>query len=225
MSRNRLTEQVKTLQQKQAELTQEVHNLVRLRRGLHLRHALLNAWCDSLSMLQLCMAQQHASGDEDEAEFKLLLHKEVQLLQQLTAGEGFQLQPAGFQGLLVEADVETIAPCTDPMLYLRQVVSKPLLEESASMSCEQYATFMHKSVLSVSIKMHQLEGLPPWERPDRMKEVAAIWDRCVLAREVYSICLAQLLSSPCLGAHMNNTHSSVAFDDQLLQTIVCVCVL
>jgi len=178
MSRFRLSDQVKALQQKHEQLRHEVAALVRAKRALLLRHALLSAWCDSLSFLQLRLCSHPAaSADIGTGQFELLLQKEVDLLQQLTGSEDVPVSQR--LEALVQPEVETIAPCTDPMAYLHHIVSQPIDQEASTMTAEQVGAVMQKCVLSISIMLHQLEGLTPWERPGMLTKIADAWNRYV----------------------------------------------
>lgn len=128
-----------------------------------------------MSFLQLRLA---ASADIGTGQFELLLQKEVDLLQQLTGSEE---APVSQQKLetLVQPDVETIAPCTDPMAYLRHIVSQPIAEEASTLTAEQLGAFMQRAVQSISIRLHQLEGVTPWERPGMLTKIADTWGRYV----------------------------------------------
>lgn len=174
MSRFRLSDQVKALQQKHEQLRHEVEALVRARRALLLRHALLSAWCDSLSFLQLRLA---ASADIGTGQFEQLLQKEMDLLQQLTGSENIPVSQR--LEALVQPEVDTIAPCTDPMAYLHHIVSQPIDQEASTMTVEQLGAVMQKCVLSISIMLHQLEGVTPWERPGMLTKIADTWGRYV----------------------------------------------
>jgi len=174
----RVKDRIEALQQQHDALCQEVAGLVQARRGLLLRHALLSAWCDSLSFLQLALADKSAGAGDTGAscQFQLLLQKEVDLLQQLTSSGGL----AEHQQMLdaeLQPDVQTIAPYTDPMAYFCRIVSKPRAQEAPTMTAEQMAAFTRQHVQLISVKMHLLQAKAAWERPALLQQIANVWDR------------------------------------------------
>lgn len=149
--------------------------MVRTNRDLQLRQAILADWCDMFSLIQYRMAVH--CEDVDAVQFRTLLQKEVELLQELSGNAGGVLPHPGDLAALVQPEADTVAPCTDPLAYLRDLVSRPYFEGAETMTAQEYAAFMQKVVVRVSMKLHQLEGLPPQLRPAKIKELADAWDR------------------------------------------------
>jgi len=186
----RLKGRIEALQQQHDALCEQVAGLVQARRGLLLRYALLSAWCDSLSFLQLALADGSAGTDGNDAgcQFQLLLQKEVDLLQQLTSSGGLAEYQETLDALL-QPDVQTIAPYIDPMAYLHRIVSQPRAQEAPTMTAEQLAAFVRKHVQAISIKMHLLESKAPSERPAILQEIADLWDRYAWQQQQQGFCL------------------------------------
>ena len=143
--------------------------------------------------LSLAIQQPEPAGEEEAAQFSLLLEKEVQLLQKLNCRPALSGQhpcsedgassrvdgiapPTPLERLLV-AEADTICPATTPMAYLHRFISQPPLEEAASMTAEQLASLMQQTTQKISIKLHQLESRPPWERDGMVAQMGEIWDR------------------------------------------------
>jgi hypothetical protein len=113
--------------------------------------------------------------DAEAAKFEQLLVTEIQLLQQLTSKGG----PLGDQTLLeqlLQPDSSTIAPCTDPMAYLQHFVGQTPTEQTLSMDGQAVAALMQHTTQTVSIKLHQLNTVPPWERAGVLKQIADAWE-------------------------------------------------
>lgn len=127
MSRLRLSDQLRSLQQKQQCLLSQISGLARAKRALLLRHAMLSCWCDALSLVQLNVATMQlgaASVEHEASKFESLLQGEVQLLQKLTSA---QEELGSYQPTLEELlqpDDTVIAPWQDPMQYLCQFLQR-----------------------------------------------------------------------------------------------------
>lgn len=143
--------------------------------------------------LSLAIQQPEPAVEEEAAQFSRLLQKEVQLLKKLQlkpplhghrscseAGASPSMDgvapPTPLEKLLV-AEPNTICPATNPMAYLHRFISQPPLEEAASMTAEQLAALMQQTTQKLSIKLHQLECLAPWDRDRMVAQLADIWDR------------------------------------------------
>lgn len=178
MSRLRAADQLRALQARQAELRQELTELSASKRALLLRNALLSSWCDALSYIQLVGGIQQPDGlvtDAGADRFEQLLAVEVQLLQQLTSKGGSLGSHMSLEQLL-QPDSSTIAPCTDPMAYLQHFVSQTPTDRNTSMDAAGLAALMQRTVQAVSIKLHQLESVAPWERAGILKQMADSWE-------------------------------------------------
>jgi hypothetical protein len=181
MSRLRLADQVRALKHRHDQLLLEFESELRSRRGLQLRHSLAAALCEALSFMQVRLAGQglDATLEGDADVLERLLQQEVTLLQELngSALEATGPQPV-LQELLQQQDVQSLAPCTDPMAYLRRVMSSSL-PEAATMTPEDVADMMGKAVVNISMQLHHLDCLQPWDQPPLLQKMADIWDRCV----------------------------------------------
>ncbi len=192
MSRVRVSDQLRALQQQHNHL-QELHRgLQQQRRTLLLRQALLSAWCDSMTFIQLSLGMQEpeAAVEEEAPKFSVLLKQEVQLLNKLnssttgnllngcghSAADGTpQAHSEPLDQLLVAE--KTISPATSPMTYLHRFVSQPAPADPYTMTAEQVAPLVRDTTQTVSIKLHLLEGLAPWESDSMVEQIAAVWDR------------------------------------------------
>lgn len=178
MTRFKKKDPVQALWDRYDALQQKQEQLIASRRALLLRHHLLAAMCDTMQFLQLnLVAPTVDKEDAASIQFKQLLEREVELLQELFSAEQSAIAEQTLSALLQPDVVDTIAPCTDPMAYLHQVLSQPCPLDVSGLTAGTLGQFMQESVLSVSIKMHQLQGLPPWERSDMLKQIATIMDR------------------------------------------------
>jgi hypothetical protein len=127
MSRLRLSDQLRSLQQKQQSLLSQISGLTRAKRALLLRHAVLSCWCEALSLVQLNVATSQlgaAAVEKEASKFQSLLQVEVQLLQKLTTAkeELGNYQPTLEE--LLQPDDRVIAPWQDPMRYLNQFLDR-----------------------------------------------------------------------------------------------------
>jgi hypothetical protein len=104
-----------------------------------------------------------------------LLAVEVQLLQQLTSKGGSLGSHMSLEQLL-QPDSSTIAPCTDPMAYLQHFVGQTPTEQQLSMDAAGLGAVMQRTVQAVSIKLHQLESVAPWDRAGILKQMADSWE-------------------------------------------------
>jgi hypothetical protein len=55
------------------------------------------------------------------------------------------------------------------------------MEQAATMSSQDVAKLMQSTVQKLSIQLHQLAGLPPWDKPNMINKIKDCWDRCVAA--------------------------------------------
>jgi hypothetical protein len=99
----------------------------------------------------------------------------VQLLQQLTTKGGSLGSHVSLEQLL-QPDSDTIAPCTDPMAYLQHFVGQTPTEQDRTMDAAALAGVMQRTAQAVSIKLHQLESVAPWERAGVLKQIADAWE-------------------------------------------------
>lgn len=189
MARVRVSDQLRALQQQHDTLVQQHRGLQQQRRLLLLRQGLLNAWCDSMTFIQvsLAMQQPEPAVEEEAAKFSVLLEQEVQLLQKLNSStllNGCSAQgspstpkahPPPLEQLLVAE--RTISPATSPMTYLHRFISQPAAADAYTMTPEQMAALIQHTTQRVSIKLHLLESLAPWERDNMVEQLAEIWDR------------------------------------------------
>lgn len=173
MSRLRLSDQLKALQQQHLDLRRQVVQLRQSHRHLLLRQALLHTWCDSMALLVELVSQQPDYSLEGSLE--QLMGQEVDLLQQLSTPEQASQQPT--LSALMEPEMQTISPCVDPMAYLQRVVSQAPLQEAFSMTEQDFAACIKGMVLSVSLKSHAVQGAALRDRPHMLQEIAGVWDR------------------------------------------------
>ncbi len=188
----RLTDQLRALQQQHGHLLELQRGLQQQRRTLLLRQALLSAWCDSMTFVQLSMALQEpeAAVQEEAPQFSVLLEQEVQLLNKLnssttgnllngcghSAADGIPQAHSQLLDQLLVAE-KTISPATSPMTYLHRFVSQPAPADPYTMTAEQVASLVRDTTQTVSIKLHLLEGLAPGETDSMVEQIAAVWDR------------------------------------------------
>jgi hypothetical protein len=118
----------------------------------------------------------HTAYHAEAGKFEQLIETEVQLLQQLTStGDPSGDQMPTLEQLLQPAS-STIAPCTDPMAYLQHHVGQRASEEILSMDAQAMAALMQRTTEAVSIRLHQLDAVPPWERGGLLQHMADAWE-------------------------------------------------
>jgi hypothetical protein len=129
-------------------------------------------------LLRLVSQQQPGLQLEGEAcLLERLLKQETQLMQQLSSGNAPTCTAQPTLQALLQPELETISPCSDPMAYLHRTLLHLPQQDMLEMTAEDTAAFMHKAVLSVSIKTHKYCGLQPWELSDIFSEITDIWDK------------------------------------------------
>jgi hypothetical protein len=118
---------IRSLEGKRAKLAREAAGLIREQQQLLLRNAILNAWCEALTLLQLWMAcETSASEDSQQAEgvrerFRELLNHEVRLLDELTVRDSIaSCSVSEAAAVLPDPGPDAISP-GDPMQYFRAV--------------------------------------------------------------------------------------------------------
>lgn len=178
MARVRLRHIIQALQQQHDELNQEVARLKQTQRALLLRQAILSTWVETLSRIQ-SITQVFSAEDEDveeQAQQAVLLEEKVQLL---AASAGLQKPwDAGLAALVQhQPDMQTIAPCTNPMAHLHGFLSMPVSCAAATMTAEQYAGMMQKASIQLSLKLHKLKCCSALERAGRLNDLADAWNR------------------------------------------------
>jgi hypothetical protein len=176
--RLRPADQLRALEARQAELRKELTELSASKRALLLRNALLSSW-ETLSYLQLMGGRQQpedsaykASGGRSEQ----LLAKEQQLLQQLDCKDGPLVTQASLEQLL-QPDSSTIAPCTDPVAYLKDWACQTLSNETLSMDGPTLASLYRSIAQSASMWLHKLSTAAPCERTESAKQMTELWLR------------------------------------------------
>lgn len=120
-------EKIKALQRKKCQLVREEAKLMRNRQRLILSNALLTAWCEALTLMQV---NWKAAGTdplqhEDAAikeKFQQLLDQEVQFLRELTISDRLEssLMAEAEAAVLPDPGPDTLSP-GDPMRYFRAV--------------------------------------------------------------------------------------------------------
>jgi hypothetical protein len=143
------------------------------KRALLLRNALLSSWCESLSYLQLMGGRQQPENLTCEAavgRFEQLLSKEQQLLQQLDSKDGPLGSHVTLEQLL-QPDSSTIAPCTDPVAYLKYWACQTPPEETLLMDGPALAALYRSTAQSASIWLHQLSS----ERTESTQQMTELW--------------------------------------------------
>lgn len=175
------------LKQKREQLLVSVSEQQQLHRDLLLRHNLLQAWCECLSLIQVNKMQQEcgtwtASSSSDDGpvqEFERLLEAEVTLLNQLSPSPS--LGSLAATPLVLDVGVDTIAPISDPMAYFKQHISTPPRANAAAMSQQDMAELMRESSLQLSVQLHILQNSPPDRHPEAKARLRAALDKVVHA--------------------------------------------
>jgi hypothetical protein len=174
----RAADVLRALQAQQKKLRQELTVLSASNWSLHLRNALLSCWCEALSHIQVAGAIQEPdcmACDADGSRLEQLLVTEVQLLRQLSTKEDSLGTHASLDQLL-QPDSSTIAPCTDPMAYLRYLASHSQpQQQQLSRDGQGHAAGCRRAAQAVGLKLHQLATATPSQRRDIEQQMADIW--------------------------------------------------
>lgn len=156
MARDRIrpSDQLRVLEERQEQLRQELASLSAAKRALLLRNALLSCWCEALSYIQLVNVGIQPPDDMTcevhGGRFEQLLAEDVQLLHQLSSKEG-TLGPGPSLEQLLQPDISTIAPCTNPMAYFLGLARQPPSDQTLSMDGHALARQWRGSQRSLSV--------------------------------------------------------------------------
>jgi len=170
--------ELKLLEQRRSELKTQLKELGNEQRSLLLQHSLLNAWCDSLSQMQIARcAKSSERGERACAQFSELLDKECTLLQQLTTSNSGEVYASLCAADVLHPGTTTIAPVADPMAYFKHHVSRPALPQAATMTAEQMAKTLREATLQCSVRLHALQGTPAEEQGPLLEQLQDTWDK------------------------------------------------
>jgi hypothetical protein len=129
-------------------------------------------------MQQECGTWTASSSSDDGPvhEFERLLEAEVTLLNQLSPSPSLGSSLAATP-LVLDVEVDTIAPISDPMAYFKQHISTPLRANAAAMSHQDMAELMRESSLQLSVQLHILQNSPPDRHPEAKAQLRAALDK------------------------------------------------
>jgi hypothetical protein len=112
--------------------------------------------------------------DADGGRLEQLLVTEVQLLQQLSTKEGPLVTNAVLEQLL-QPDSSTIAPCTDPMAFLRYLAGQAQSQQRLLLDGQGFAAVCLRTSQAVGMKLHQLAAATPSQRHEIERLMAEAW--------------------------------------------------
>jgi hypothetical protein len=139
----RFRDKIQALEDERAELVRKAAGLAQTQQRLVLQNAVLSAWCETLSLLQVqwggsrvgaeTAASQEKEDDEGVQErFEELLNNELRLLNELTVrGSASSCSGCGATAVLPDPGPEAISP-GDPMHYL-MAVSAPVMSFASAL--------------------------------------------------------------------------------------------
>jgi hypothetical protein len=143
MARSSFRHKIRALEDRRAELVRKAAGLVQTQQRLMMHNAVLSAWCETLTLLQVqwggsgVKAETASQEEEDEGvreRFEELLNNELRLLNELTArgsASSCSSSSCGTAAVLLDPGPEAISP-GDPMHYL-MAVSAPVMSFASAL--------------------------------------------------------------------------------------------
>lgn len=163
------------LEERKSELRKTLDGVLKERKLLLLRHHLLQALCESLSLMQVHkMSKGTWNMDDGSAEFEQLLEREVSLLNQLTNSPVSSMRETA---RVVDVGVPTIAPAGEPMAYFKHVIEQPQLATAATITAADIASIARECTLQIAVQLHLLQDLPAQEHAAACGRLQDAYDR------------------------------------------------
>lgn len=173
------------LEKRAAALQETVQDSSRTHDYLSCRESFSNAWCQGLTVMDHLSAGAPATRKALGScypQLAMLQRQEEQLMQQLQEPAQTGHHSAPETGLspdqaAYDADLRTISPLSDPLLYFRQLGVQPRVPDAASMTAVDLSDLYKSVVMDMSMQLHLLHNGFEMPKNEAVLRIKAGWDR------------------------------------------------